>query len=139
MNIFCEFSPSFKVLSTREELFGPSPAEVKANIWNSYSVYLTSPVKSLVLVAPLLIVVTFARPRKLFLFKNNLNPVMIPFLEPTGGNCQDTLTIVEVTAVTVTLLGGCDGTAIEIMKHLLYNECMVLTSENLKLILQVPA
>lgn len=27
-NIFCEFPPSFKVLSTREELFTPSPAEV---------------------------------------------------------------------------------------------------------------
>ena len=79
--------------------------------------YFTSPVTSLVLADPLLIVVTVAAPRELFLLKNNLNPVMIPFLEPTGGNCQEALMIVEVIAVTMKLPGGCDGAAINEVKE----------------------
>ena len=79
--------------------------------------YFTSPVTSLVLADPLLIVVTVAAPRELFLLKNNLNPVMIPFLEPTGGNCQEALMIVEVIAVTKQLLGGCDGATINEVKE----------------------
>ena len=79
--------------------------------------YFTSPVTSLVLADPLFIVVTVAAPRELFLLKNNLNPVMIPFLEPTGGNCQEALMIVEVIAVTMKLLGGCDGAAINEVKE----------------------
>ena len=36
------FAPSSIVVLKTVELFGPSPAEVKANTWNSYSVYLSS-------------------------------------------------------------------------------------------------
>ena len=39
--------------------------------------------------------------------------MIIPFLEPTGGNCQDALILVEELAVREKPLGGRDGTAIE--------------------------
>ena len=38
--------------------------------------------------------------------------MIIPFLESAGGNCQDAVIIVEVTAVTLKLLGAFDGAAI---------------------------
>ena len=38
---------------------------------------------------------------------------MIPFLESSGGNCQDAVILVEELAVREKLLGGLDGTAIE--------------------------
>ena len=38
---------------------------------------------------------------------------MIPFLESAGGNCQDTVILVEELAVREKMLGGLDGTAIE--------------------------
>ena len=54
--IICSvFLPSSFVLSTLTELFGPSPTDVKANTSNSYSVYLSSPVTSLVNVDTVLI------------------------------------------------------------------------------------
>ena len=37
--------------------------------------------------------------------------MIIPFLESAGGNCQDAVIIVEVTAVTLKLLGAFDGAA----------------------------
>ena len=38
---------------------------------------------------------------------------MIPFLESSGGNCQDAIILVEVLAAGVKLLGGSEGTAIK--------------------------
>ena len=35
---------------------------------------------------------------------------MIPFLESTGGSCQDDVTLVEVFVVTENPLGGLEGT-----------------------------
>ena len=109
-------SPSSIVLSATEVLFGPSPTEVKANTSNSYSVYSSSPVTTLVNVAPLFIATTVGDPAESFFFEKSLNPVMIPCLEPAGGNCQDTVILVEELAVTVKLVGGCEGTAIEKLK-----------------------
>lgn len=37
--------------------------------------------------------------RNIIFFKKSLNPKMIPFLESTGGNCQDASIMVEVFAV----------------------------------------
>ena len=37
---------------------------------------------------------------------------MIPFLESAGGNCQDTVILLEELAVTVKLLGAFEGTEI---------------------------
>jgi len=37
---------------------------------------------------------------------------MNPFLEYGGGNFQDTRTLVELSVVTVKLLGACEGTEI---------------------------
>ena len=42
----------------------------------------------------------------LFLLYNSLNPVIIPCLEPTGGNCQNALTLVEDNGVTAKLPGA---------------------------------
>ena len=38
---------------------------------------------------------------------------MIPFLESSGGNCQDASILVEVLAVREKLLGACEGTEIK--------------------------
>ena len=54
-------------------------------------------------------------PEEPFFLKNNLNPLMIPFLESAGGNCQDASILVEVFAVREKLLGACEGTAIEFL------------------------
>ena len=35
---------------------------------------------------------------------------MIPFLEYSGGNCQDASILMEVLAVREKLLGACEGT-----------------------------
>ena len=48
-----------------------------------------------------------------------MNPVIIPFLKSAGGNCQDAVIIVEVTAVTLKLLGAFNGAAIGKMKDLM--------------------
>ena len=48
-----------------------------------------------------------------FLLKYNLNPVIFPCLEPTGGSCQDAKILVEVIAVTVNPLGAFEGTRIK--------------------------
>jgi len=48
-------------------------------------------------------------PEPLFL-KKSLNPMMIPFLELTAGNCQDASVLVEVPAVMLKLSGGPEGT-----------------------------
>ena len=68
-------------------------------------------------VNPLLISKVVVNPADPFSLKNNLNPLLIPFLEANGGNCQEAVIAEEVTAVTVKLLGGCDGAAIE--KHII--------------------
>ena len=39
--------------------------------------------------------------------------MIFPFLSSAGGNCQDTVILVEELAITVKPLGGPDGTAIE--------------------------
>ena len=100
------------VLTVLTELFGPSPTEVKANTWNSYSVYLRRPVTVLVKVFPLLISSMLGDPEPFFLY-NSLNPVMIPFLESSGGSCQYGRMLVEVCATTTKLAGGCEGTEID--------------------------
>ena len=46
-----------------------------------------------------------------FFLKDNRNPLMIPFLESAGGNCQDAVTLVEVFAVRDKLVGAFEGTA----------------------------
>ena len=38
---------------------------------------------------------------------------MIPFLESSGGNCQNAVILSEVVAARVNPMGGCEGTAIE--------------------------
>ena len=38
---------------------------------------------------------------------------MIPFLESAGGNCQDTVILVELLAAAVRLLGASEGAVIE--------------------------
>lgn len=48
-----------------------------------------------------------------FLRYNSLNPLMIPFLKPFGGNCQDAAMLVELRAVRVRLAGAFEGTTIE--------------------------
>ena len=58
--------PSSFVLLTTTELFGPSPVEVKANTWNSYSVYLSRPVTFLFNVDSLLIERTVPGTEELF-------------------------------------------------------------------------
>ena len=58
MAIMHVFLPSSNVLLTSTALFGPSPAEVRANTWNSYSVYFLSPVTSLDIIIALLVILT---------------------------------------------------------------------------------
>ena len=53
-----------------------------------------------------------------FPLKYNLNPVMIPFLEPTCGSCQDAKILVEVIAATVNPLGAFEGTGVKQSKQL---------------------
>ena len=48
-----------------------------------------------------------------FLLKYNLNPVIFPCLESTGGSCQDAKILVEVIAVTANPLGAFEGTRIK--------------------------
>ena len=66
----------------------------------------------LVRIVPLLIVIVDANATKSVVLKNNLNPVMIPYLESAGGNCQDAVIAVELWTVKVKLRGACEGTAI---------------------------
>ena len=47
------------------------------------------------------------------ILKNNLNPLMIPFLESAGGSCHDAETLVEVIAVTLKPLGASEGAEIK--------------------------
>ena len=105
------FLPSSIVLSDSTELFGPSPTEVNANTWNSYSVYSSSPVTTFNRVDPLLIVIWVDDPEEPFSLYNSLNPLMTPFLSSVGGNCQDASILVEFLTVRDKLLGGCVGTA----------------------------
>ena len=63
-------------------------------------------------VDPLLTVIWLDGPEEAFILENSLNPVMIPFLESSGGNCQDASILVEVLAVREKLLGACEGTEI---------------------------
>ena len=44
-----------------------------------------------------------------FLLWNNLYPVIIPFLESAGGNCQDAVITLGELAVTVKLVGALEG------------------------------
>ena len=104
------FLPSSFVLSTTMELFGPSPAEVKANTWNSYSENFASPLTSLIRFSPPFIVNFNGDPAEYFFLYNSLNPVMFPCLVFSGGNCQDAVILVDVFAATVKPLGACEGT-----------------------------
>ena len=47
---------------------------------------------------------------------------MIPFLESAGGNCQDTVILVELLAATVKLLGASEGAAIETFQNKLSSQ-----------------
>ena len=58
MAIMHVFLPSSNVLLTSTALFCPSPAEVRANTWNSYSVYFLRPVTFLDIIIALLIFLT---------------------------------------------------------------------------------
>ena len=116
MGILFAFNlPSSFVLSVNVELFGPSPTEVKAKTWNSYSVYFRRPVTVFVKVVPL-ISSELSDPAEPFLLKNSLNPLIIPLLESAGGSCQLAVILVEETAVTVKLSGGWKGTEIQQQK-----------------------
>ena len=42
---------------------------------------------------------------------------MIPCLKSSGGNCQDTVMLVELLAAAVKLLGASEGTAIETFQN----------------------
>ena len=86
---------------------------MNANTRNSYSEYLSSPVTCLKRICPLLIVKAAGNPAEPLFLKNNLNPVMTPFLESAGGNCQDAVILVELLAVTEKLLGAFEGTAVK--------------------------
>ena len=48
-----------------------------------------------------------------FLLWNNLYPVIIPFLESAGGNCQDAVITLGELAVTVKLVGALEGADVE--------------------------
>ena len=52
-------------------------------------------------------------PAGYFFLLKSLKPVMIPFLESAGGSCQLAVMLVEVSAVTVKLVGACEGTEID--------------------------
>ena len=86
---------------------------MKANTSNSYSVYLRRPVTVLVKVFPSLISPVLADAAEPFFLYNSLNPLMIPFLESTGGSCQDAWMLVEVCAATAKLVGACEGAGID--------------------------
>ena len=45
---------------------------------------------------------------------------MIPCLKSFGGNCQDTVMLVELLAAAVKLLGAFEGTAIETFQNNLF-------------------
>lgn len=66
---------------------------------------------SIVRVDSLSIVISVGDPEALLFLWNNLNPLMIPFLDSAGGNCHDAVILVEVFAVTEKVEGGCEGTA----------------------------
>ena len=52
----------------------------------------------------------FDDPVEPFFLYNSLNPVTIPCLESTGGNCQEAVILVEELTVTEKFLGGFEGT-----------------------------
>ena len=55
-----------------------------------------------------------------FFLKNNLNPVMTPFQESSGGKLQDAVILVDVFAVTEKLVGACEGAVIDELKICIY-------------------
>ena len=61
-------------------------------------------------IVPLEIVIMFDDPVEHFFLYNSLNPVTIPCLESTGGNCQEAVILVEELTVTEKFLGGFEGT-----------------------------
>lgn len=70
------------------ELLGPLPTDEKANTWNSYSVYLPSPVMSTVRVElPSMVTTRGGSTAELLLLYSNLNPV----IEPTAQYVARTL------------------------------------------------
>ena len=75
--------------------------------------YLSSPVTTVVNVFLRLIFKWVADPGEPFLWKNNLNPLITPFLKSSGGKCQDAAILVEELAGTIKLAGAREGTAIE--------------------------
>ena len=103
--------PSSFVLATLTELLDPSPKKVNANIWHSYSVNLSNPVTFLVRSEALTMNTADDESSEPFLLTNNLNPLMYPSLEPTGG-CQEAKILVDVLPVTVNSLGALEWTKI---------------------------
>ena len=59
-----------------------------------------------------LLVSSVSSPAESFFLWNSLNPVIIPCLAFSGGDCQDAVILVDVLAITVKPLGACDGTEI---------------------------
>lgn len=58
-----------------------------------------------VVLLPIVITVSGSAAETLFLYRS-LNPVIIPDMEPIVGNCQDALTLVEFSDVTLKLVGA---------------------------------
>ena len=103
--LIINISPSSFVLTTLTGLAGPSPTDEKANTWNSYSVYLSNPVASLVRVELLAMVTEVSGSEEFLILYSSLNPKSTPCRESTEGSCQDARTLVEVRAVTLKLVG----------------------------------
>ena len=75
--------------------------------------YLSSPVTILLCVAPPRIFKEVAESEEPFLLYNNLNPLIMPCLEFTGGKSQDAVIPVEKLAETLNFVGAWEGAAIE--------------------------
>lgn len=108
---------------------------MKANTCNSYSVYLSSPVTTLLRVAPLLIVKVVTDPAEPFFLKNSLNPLILPFLAIPDGNCQDAVILVDELAVKVKLLGDCDGTVIKKNKMHALNNWLIIKLKRMMILI----
>ena len=100
-------------------LLGPSPADEKANTWNSYSVYLPSPMTFIERVELLSMVTTRSgSTTELFLLYSNLNPVIEPTSQDAdGGSFHAARTPVEVSGTTTKLPGDWFGTKIQQLFH----------------------
>ena len=66
-----------------------------------------SPVTSIVRVElPAIVNTARGSPAELLFLYSSLNPVIIPYMEFIGGNCQDAQTLVHVSGVILKLVGA---------------------------------